>query len=122
MPFRGSTAELRIAEAGPIDLAHLKRATMGDEALAREVLTLFERQAEKLVEDIAHARSVRTRREVAHALKGAARNVGAFAVADAAEELEAMSGDLERFGGALAQLSTLVAVARLSIAGLLTRR
>lgn len=105
-----------------IDLAHLEQATFGDEALAREVLTLFDRQAEKLIVQIADAPSARTRREVAHLLKGAARGVGAHAVAAAAEEVEATAADPERFGGALAHLSALVAVARLAIAGLTARR
>jgi hypothetical protein len=36
--------------------------------------------------------------------------------------LEAVAGDPERFGGALAHLSALVAVARLAIAGLTARK
>lgn len=109
-------------ETGAIDLAHLERATFGDEALAREVLGLFERQAERLVEQIAEARTVRARRETAHTLKGAARGVGAHAVAQAAEALEAAAADGDRFPGALTHLSTLVAVARLAVAGMLARR
>jgi HPt (histidine-containing phosphotransfer) domain-containing protein len=95
--------------------------TFGDENLAREVLALFDRQAEQLIERIAEARSVSTRREVAHMLKGAALGIGAHAVAEAAGEVEAVAHDPEQFGGALANLSTLVAVARLAIAGLIAR-
>jgi HPt (histidine-containing phosphotransfer) domain-containing protein len=107
--------------AGAIDLAHLERATFGDKALAREVLTLFDRQAEKLVAEIAGERSVRARREAAHTLKGAARGVGAFAVAQAAEEMEAAADNPEQFAGTLAHLAALVAVARLAVAGLIAR-
>lgn len=122
MSSRKGGAEACAQDTGAIDLAHLERATFGDEALARELLVLFERQAEKLVGQIAEAHTVRTRREVAHTLKGAARGVGAHAVAQAAEELEAAAADADRFPGALAHLTALVAVARLAVAGLLARR
>jgi HPt (histidine-containing phosphotransfer) domain-containing protein len=100
--------------SGAIDLAHLKRATFGDEVLAREVLALFDAQAERLLKAIASASSAQARREAAHALKGAALGIGANAVASAA-------GDPEEFGGAIAHLSALVAVARLAIAGITAR-
>jgi HPt (histidine-containing phosphotransfer) domain-containing protein len=106
---------------GAIDLVHLRQATFGDEALASEVLGLFDAQAERLLAAIAGAPDERARREAAHTLKGAALGIGAHAVADAAAELETVAGDPERFGGALAHLSALVAVARLAIVGLTTR-
>jgi HPt (histidine-containing phosphotransfer) domain-containing protein len=76
------------AMSGPIDVAHLQRMTHGDHALAREVLHLFEAQVARHLHAIETAIDARGRREAAHALKGAARGVGAFAVADAAEKLE----------------------------------
>lgn len=71
----------------PIDMAHLENATFGDRALQREVLGLFETQAEKLMQTI-RASGGKARAEAAHALKGAARGIGAFAVADEAEKVE----------------------------------
>ncbi|MCA1458379.1 Hpt domain-containing protein [Bradyrhizobium sp. BRP22] len=71
---------------GPIDLAHLARMSLGDAALEREVLSLFVAQSVKLIETLATL--PRDGRELVHKLKGSARAIGAFAVADAAARLE----------------------------------
>jgi HPt (histidine-containing phosphotransfer) domain-containing protein len=76
----------------PIDLAHLSRQTMGDRALEQEVLALFVQQAILVKEQIAGA-VVAERLRLAHSLKGSARGVGAFAIADCAAEIEARPGD-----------------------------
>lgn len=122
--MRRQATRVSAAEDGrvpAIDLAMLERATVGDTALAREVLTLFSERAEQLVAELAGAADARTRREAAHGLKGAALGVGAIAVAEAASEVEATADEPHLFASALAHLSTLVAVARLAIAGLLLR-
>ncbi len=75
----------------PIDLTHFETATFGDRALQREVLALFETQALKLLETI-RGSSGKARAEAAHALKGAARGIGAFAVAAEAEKIEQGDG------------------------------
>lgn len=77
--------------AGPIDLLHFEAATFGDRALQDEVLTLFEAQTVKLLATIRDGDG-KARAEAAHALKGAARGIGAFAVADEAEEIERGTG------------------------------
>jgi HPt (histidine-containing phosphotransfer) domain-containing protein len=71
----------------PIDLVHLARTTLGDRALEREVLQLFERQSSIL---IARMRTVPPAgvAALAHTLKGSARGIGAWRVARAAEVLE----------------------------------
>ena len=75
-----------VPEAPALDLDHLRRMTLGERELEREVLTLFARQAEEL--------SLRLEKlpvegaSLAHTLKGSAQAIGAFAVADAAERLE----------------------------------
>jgi HPt (histidine-containing phosphotransfer) domain-containing protein len=74
-----------------IDLAHFEAATFGDRALQREVIGLFEAQAAKLLQTI-RTTSGKEQSEAAHALKGAARGIGAFQVADEAEKIEQGNG------------------------------
>ena len=76
-----------LAPEGPVlDLDHLERMTLGERELEREVLMLFAQQSADLL-----ARLEKLPREgasLAHTLKGSARGIGAFAVADAADDLE----------------------------------
>src|ERR1700691_4689481 len=72
---------------GPIDIDHLQRMTLDDAGLEREVLAMFSAQAASLIGTLA-ALPVDTD-ALAHTLKGSARAIGAFRVADAAESLEA---------------------------------
>ena len=102
---------------GAIDLSFLDRVTFRDRALAREVLMLFSQQAESLLLEIADAGDERVRREAAHKLKGAARGVGAFDVARAAEDIETAE-DAPAFVAALARLTARITEARLALAGL----
>lgn len=69
----------------PIDLVHLARQTLGDRDLEREILNLFTVQARALLVRIGTAETLQERGDLAHTLKGSARAVGAWAVADAAE-------------------------------------
>ncbi|MBV9347919.1 MAG: Hpt domain-containing protein [Pseudolabrys sp.] len=78
-----------------IDRDHLRRMTLGDHALEIEVLRLFDAQAASLTREMCEAES-ETLSALAHALKGAARGIGAFAVASAAEELERCQDGIER--------------------------
>jgi HPt (histidine-containing phosphotransfer) domain-containing protein len=71
----------------PLDLAHLSRQTLGDRDVEQEVLAMFVRQA-TFVRDQMFNAEAGERRLLAHGLKGAARGVGAFQVADGAGELE----------------------------------
>jgi HPt (histidine-containing phosphotransfer) domain-containing protein len=75
--------------AAMLDEAYLEQQTFGDAALAQELLMLFEGQCEKLAPVIADTAEVlQVRCDAAHTLKGGARAIGAFAVADLAEMLE----------------------------------
>jgi HPt (histidine-containing phosphotransfer) domain-containing protein len=70
-----------------VDLSHLDRYTGGDTTLNAEVLRLFDSQASELVTRlniILQARDQKSWKEVTHTLKGAARGIGAFSLADAA--------------------------------------
>jgi HPt (histidine-containing phosphotransfer) domain-containing protein len=77
----------------PVDLVHLARQTMGDRDLEREVLALFVQQALSVRDKIADAGD-KERLMLAHGLKGSARGVGAFAVADCAAEIEREPSDV----------------------------
>ena len=98
-----------------IDRAHLRAMTLGDAALAKEVLRLFDRQAEMLIERMRDADPA-SLAALAHALKGSARGVGAWQVATAAESVERTGPD---YGVALDRLAQAVRAARGQIAQLL---
>ncbi len=91
------------APSRPVDLVHLARQTMGDRDLEREVLGLFVQQALSVRDKITDA-DERERFMLAHGLKGSARGVGAFAVADCAAEIERKPDD----GRAVKRLGTLI--------------
>jgi HPt (histidine-containing phosphotransfer) domain-containing protein len=89
--------------ARPVDLAHLARQTLGDRGLEQEVLKLFLHQAITVRDQIAEA-DAKERLRLAHNLKGSARGVGAFAIADCVAEIETRPDDKRL----LARLSTLI--------------
>ncbi|MCC0029468.1 MAG: Hpt domain-containing protein [Brucellaceae bacterium] len=82
----------RAAASQPVDLAHLGAQTMDDRDLQSEVLKLFIHSAEMFVVQLDSADGKRLR-SLAHKLKGSARAIGAFALADKAAELEERSDD-----------------------------
>jgi HPt (histidine-containing phosphotransfer) domain-containing protein len=98
------------APARPIDLVHLARYTGGDRALNAEVLTLFIGQAEQLIAKLRihleHADS-KGWHDVTHALKGAARGIGAFALGDAVAAAEKLDPGTPEAGRAVEQLRSL---------------
>jgi len=105
-----------VPDDGPISLDQLRRMTLGDLELEREVLGLFSSQAARLLERLQVLPEDAA--AVAHTLKGSARAIGALGVADAAEELETAlrSGDP---ADALAWLGAAIAQARAAIADML---
>jgi HPt (histidine-containing phosphotransfer) domain-containing protein len=108
-----------VPDDGPIDIAHLQRMTLGDASLEREVLAMFAAQAAGLLQALADWPADAA--ALAHTLKGSARAIGAFAVADAASSLEV----LVRSGGdrtsAMAELDDAVRQARAAIDEILQR-
>jgi HPt (histidine-containing phosphotransfer) domain-containing protein len=75
----------------PIDVTHLARMTLGDASLEREVLQLFDRQAEMLFARMRQADPANAT-GYAHTLKGSSRGIGAWKVACAAEAVEFAAG------------------------------
>jgi HPt (histidine-containing phosphotransfer) domain-containing protein len=104
---------------GPIDFEHLNRMTLGDAGLEQEVLALFVAQSARLVRTLATIPP--DAGALAHTLKGSARAIGAFAVADAADRLEAAIARGIDASAALAELGEAVAEARAAIEPVLRR-
>jgi HPt (histidine-containing phosphotransfer) domain-containing protein len=104
---------------GPIDLAHLRRMTMGDDRLEREVLAMFSAQALGVTGAVAALPAEAG--ALAHTMKGSARAIGAFAVGDAAGRLEAVLRNGDDPSEALAGLNDAVAEARSAINAMLRR-
>lgn len=87
-----------------IDLVHLARTTLGDRALEREVLQLFDRQSSLLIGRMRGATPAAVA-ALAHTLKGSARGIGAWRVAQAAETLELAGNSGEPTGELLDKLT-----------------
>lgn len=108
-----------VPDDGPIDIDHLRRMTLGDEALEREVLTMFSAQASRLTQALAALPADAP--ALAHTLKGSARAIGAFAVGDAAAHLERLIKSGGATAEALSELDDAVAQARAAIDAVLGR-
>jgi len=104
---------------GPIDCGHLERMTLGDAGLTREVLAMFSAQAVDLIGRLESLPSDAP--TLAHTLKGSARAIGAFRVADAAEIIETAIRNGDDPAEALAGLKHAVAEARAAIDAMLRR-
>jgi HPt (histidine-containing phosphotransfer) domain-containing protein len=104
---------------GPIDIDHLQRMTLGDAGLEREVLAMFSAQSVGLIGTLATLPT--DTGALAHTLKGSARAIGAFRVADAADCLEAAIRNGDDPGQALTELNDAVAQARAVIDAMLRR-
>ena len=104
---------------GPIDFEHLQRMTLGDAGIEQEVLTMFSAQSAKLVQTLMAMPC--DAGALAHTLKGSARAIGALAVADAAERLEAVIAGGFDPSVALVRLGEAVAEAKAAIEAVLRR-
>ncbi|MFN0218469.1 MAG: Hpt domain-containing protein [Hyphomicrobium sp.] len=96
-----------LAFAGPdphaqpvFDLTHLRRYTLGDRELEREVLDLFLGQLPATISALRQAVSDHEWKMAAHSLKGSGRAVGAWSLAQLAEQAERLPGvaDAQRCG------------------------
>ena len=104
---------------GPLDIEHLRRMTLGDDSLEREVLAMFSAQAVRLAGTLATLPA--DAGALAHTLKGSARAIGAFGVAAAAARLEALIQNGGDPALALAELNDAVAQARSAVDAILRR-
>lgn len=104
----------------PIDLEHLSRMTLGERELEREVLRLFDRQAEMLLVKMQDACPAAIA-GYAHTLKGSARGIGAWSVARTAFDVEtaAQAVDPAHLPDAISRLAVAIGEARRVIADLL---
>jgi HPt (histidine-containing phosphotransfer) domain-containing protein len=111
--------EVGAFDSAVLDRAHLARMTFNDRSLEREVLQLFDRQAEMLMERICGSEPAAVA-TLAHTLKGSASGIGACCVARAAAAAEMVAGsspaDCER---AIKQLAQAVDETRTRISTLL---
>jgi hypothetical protein len=110
-----STAPLAPGDEA-IDLVHLSRMTLGERTLEREVLALFARQTEILLQRMDAGRPV-IAAAAAHTLKGSAVGIGAWRVARAAEAVELASA--AKLADSIGALSIAIDEARAAIAALL---
>ena len=108
-----------VPDDGPIDIAHLERMALGNADLQREVLAMFSAQAASLIGTLGTLPS--DARALVHTLKGSARAIGAFRVADAAASLEAVIQSGDDPGQALAELNEAIGQARTAIDAILRR-
>jgi HPt (histidine-containing phosphotransfer) domain-containing protein len=108
-----------VPEDTAIDVQHLGRMTLGEPALEAEVLALFAAQSRDLAARLAVVPADAA--ALAHTLKGSARAVGAFRVAEAALALETALRDGAEPSAALAELQRAVAEARDEIGRMLKR-
>ncbi|MFY9685905.1 MAG: Hpt domain-containing protein [Pseudolabrys sp.] len=112
-------AQPEALEMAVLDRDHLARMTFGDRGLEREVLQLFDRQSELLLDRMrtSEPAAIAT---LAHTLKGSAVGIGAARVARAAAEAElvaqAKPGESSR---AIAELAQAVEEARAEISALI---
>ena len=105
--------------AAPIDREHLARMTLGERSLEREVLALFDRQADMLLGRMSKSVPA-VAAAAAHTLKGSARGVGAWRVASAAEAVElAAAGLAGEYKATLGTIRAAVDEAKAAIAEML---
>lgn len=88
------------ADTRPIDLVHLSKFTMGRRDLEAEILGLFRQQLAVSLDKLAAAADMvgddKAWKEAAHTLKGSARGVGAWALADATADAELLTSGPDR--------------------------
>ena len=72
----------------PINLVHLGHQTQGDQQLEKEILSMFAMHSQTYFNMMTKCCDATTRIRAAHSLKGVSRSIGAFQLADLAEQAE----------------------------------
>ncbi len=85
-------AGLGAESVGPIDIGYLDWYTAGDQAVRGEILALFHGQAAQWLSQFSPDLPDEEWHLLAHSLKGSARGIGAFGLADLAETAEGLTG------------------------------
>jgi HPt (histidine-containing phosphotransfer) domain-containing protein len=116
------TAFGRDRQPDVIDEQHLVRITLGDPRLEREILELFLRQATLILDRVATAPPTMAV-AAAHTLKGSARGIGVWRLAQAAELFEqaVAHADESRIKQSLSELRAASLEASAAIAARLDR-
>ena len=83
------------AATKPIDFTYLRRFTLGNKELEREVLYLFAESAPIYLKALETACTPKEWHDAAHTLKGSARAVGAWRIARTAEVAEKLRFDTD---------------------------
>ncbi|MEO1281926.1 MAG: Hpt domain-containing protein [Pseudomonadota bacterium] len=87
-PITTEAKTSRDSADGAIDRVHLARYTMGDLALENEILALFAAQLPSMLKTILHAETRDDLMRAGHTLKGSARAIGAWKLAEVAKKTE----------------------------------
>ena len=87
--------------SAPVDVEHLRRYTFGDQALEKEILSLFVTQLPETIAALRAATSQKDWKVASHTLKGSCRAVGAFQLGDIAQDAERL--DFSADSGACAE-------------------
>jgi HPt (histidine-containing phosphotransfer) domain-containing protein len=80
-----------VAPVPPVDLARLRRFTLANVELEREIIGLFAVQAPIMMDALVTARTDNEWRDATHTLKGSSASIGAWLVADAAARAETVT-------------------------------
>jgi HPt (histidine-containing phosphotransfer) domain-containing protein len=117
-PFFLKESPSVVGDEPPIDVGHLARMTLGERSVEFQVLELFDRQAEVLLDRMQEVGPAGVA-SLAHTLAGSARGIGAWQVAEAAEVLERVIAENRELASALQMLEGTVIEARLAICAML---
>ena len=96
-----------------LDRDHLARYTLGNATLEQEVLGLFIDQVPETVAMLRNSCDRATWMRAAHTIKGSAKAVGAWKLADAAERAESRSGQIDDWSDLADDVEAAVAEMRL---------